>query len=114
MRPGSAGVPTRIAALERVDTMNLTQWREGRKDAVIALLFRFLPRHSGFYPVIPAKAGIQTVGNDVYAPLDSELRHPRALISARSLVNRLRPFQPLQLARRASQQAAYYRAVVFA
>ena len=33
--------------------MNLTQWREGRKDTITALVF------PDFYPVIPAKAGIQ-------------------------------------------------------
>ena len=37
-----------------------------------------------------------------------------SLMSPPSLINRLRPFQALQLARRASEQAAYYRAVVFA
>ena len=33
----------------------LAQWREGREDAIIALLFQI------FTPVIPAKAGIQTI-----------------------------------------------------
>ena len=42
--------------------MNLTQRREGRKDAIIALLFPIgVPVIPDFYPVIPAKAGIQTV-----------------------------------------------------
>ena len=41
--------------LGRVDTMNLTQWREGAKGAEMRLL-RCYSRY--FYPVIPAKAGI--------------------------------------------------------
>ena len=56
--------------------MNLTQWRKGRKDAIIALIFPifhpvipdfhpvilgFRPVIPDFYPVIPAKAGIQRV-----------------------------------------------------
>ena len=55
--------------------MKLTQWRKGRKDAVIALSF------PDFCPVIPAKAGIQRFGNGVCAlplPLDSVLRQPQA------------------------------------
>ena len=96
--------------LGRAGTMNLTQWREGAKGAKMRLSrcysrfsprhsrflphhsrfspchSRFLPRHSRFfYPVIPAKAGIQRVGNGVYAPrvpLDTGLRQPRALMSA--------------------------------
>ena len=45
-------------SLGRVDTRNLTQ---RRKDAIIAMI-------PDFYPVIPAKAGIQRVGNGVCAP----------------------------------------------
>ena len=37
----------------------MAQRREGRKDAIIALLFLI------FYPVIPAKAGIQTISAKV-------------------------------------------------
>ena len=60
--------------------MNLARRREGRKDAVIALLFpifypvipafspailAFYPVIPAFSPVIPAKAGIQRVGDGV-------------------------------------------------
>ena len=38
-----------IHRLGRVDTTNLTQWREGRKDAIIALLFPI------FTPSFPRK-----------------------------------------------------------
>ena len=44
--------------------MNLTQWREGAKGAKMRLLRRYPLYHAvipDFYPVIPAKAGIQTV-----------------------------------------------------
>ena len=48
--------------------MNLTQWRRRRKDAVIALLFPiFTPSFPAFSPVIPAKAGIQTVADKLAA-----------------------------------------------
>ena len=44
--------------------MNLTQWREGRKDTIIALsLPIFTPDIPDFYPVIPAKAGIQRIAD---------------------------------------------------
>ena len=40
--------------------------REGREDAIIALLFQiFHPVIPDFYPVIPAKAGIQRVADNV-------------------------------------------------
>ena len=42
--------------------------REGRKDAITAPLFPYCAVIPDFYPVIPAKAGIQRVGNGVYAP----------------------------------------------
>ena len=48
--------------LGRVDTMNLTRGRKGRKDAIVAPLFPI------FTPAIPAKAGIHRVGSSVYAP----------------------------------------------
>ena len=51
--------------LGRVDTMNLTQRREGAKGAKMRPL-RCYPRF--LYPVIPAKAGIQRVGNGVCVP----------------------------------------------
>ena len=40
--------------------------RKGRKDAVIALLFPiFTPSFPDFFPVIPAKAGIQKAADAV-------------------------------------------------
>ena len=48
--------------------MNLTQWREGRKDAVIALLLPYCAVITVFYPVIPSKAGIRKVADAVRAP----------------------------------------------
>ena len=55
--------------------------RKGRKDAIIALLFPI------FYPVIPAKAGSQRVGNSL-APK----RMPAAMLNANAVL----PTPPLK------------------
>ena len=50
--------PPLLQPLGRIDTMNLTQWREGAKGAKMRLYCAVIPDLS---PVIPAKAGIQAV-----------------------------------------------------
>ena len=89
-RPRAQGLRLRSALgsgrLGRADTKNLTQRRKGAK-AQRAQRCDYCAVIPDFLTVIPAKAGIQRVGNVVYAPhvpLDFGFRRPRTLMSTRA------------------------------